>query len=167
MSCGPGLRWVTLLSAIAAVTGEETIPMFGEISSPGYPAAYPNDSHSRWAIVVPQGYRVRLQFSFFQLEPSQGCIYDYLKVSSEGKPLGKFCGNDNTIVGNSPGRRVLTSRKNAMDLEFNSDFSNEGKYLGFLVHYEAIDVDECSEQDEETSLCDQLCHNSLGSYFCS
>ncbi|XP_078064837.1 complement C1r subcomponent-like [Mustelus asterias] len=54
-----------------------------------------------------------------------------------------------------------------MKLNFKSDFSNEGQYLGFLAHYEAIDIDECSKADEEDSVCDQICHNSLGSYFCS
>uniref|UniRef100_UPI00398F4307 complement C1r-A subcomponent-like n=1 Tax=Pristiophorus japonicus TaxID=55135 RepID=UPI00398F4307 len=141
--------------------------MFGEISSPDYPAPYPNDTQAKWSIEVPLGYRVKLQFSFFQVEPSQRCIYDHLKVSSEGKSLGSFCGSDNTISGNPPGRQLLISKRNTMDLEFKSDFSNEGTYLGFLIHYEAIDVDECETQVEDTLPCDHLCHNSLGSYFCS
>ncbi|XP_067883111.1 complement C1r-A subcomponent-like [Heterodontus francisci] len=160
-------RLALLAFALALAIGEGAAPMFGEITSPGFPAAYANDTRSEWSINVPPGYRVRLRFSYFQMEPSQGCIYDYLEVFSEGKSLGKFCGTENNIMGNFPGNTLLISKKNSMNLEFKSDFSNEVKYLGFLIHFDAIDVDECTQLDEETPLCDHICHNSLGSYFCS
>ncbi|XP_051901343.1 mannan-binding lectin serine protease 1-like [Pristis pectinata] len=167
MSSTYSLRWALVVSALAMGVSGNSNPMFGEITSPGYPDSYPNDSRASWAVGVPPGYRVRLQFRYFQLEPSRDCVYDRLKVSSGGKTLGVFCGNDNSVVGNPPRGRVLTSTGNTMDLEFQSDFSNEGQFLGFLIYYEAIDVDECSVREGAVPGCEHLCHNTLGSYSCS
>ncbi|XP_038629848.1 complement C1r-A subcomponent-like [Scyliorhinus canicula] len=168
MPLGVRLRLLLLLlMAEISVQGVIDNAMFGEIASPGYPDPYPNDTRNEWRLKVPEGYRVQLQFSYFDIEPSQRCIYDSLEVFSERKSLGKFCGNGNNVMGNYPGHQLLISKKNSMKLDFKSDFSNEDRYLGFLAHYEAIDVDECSQQDEEDLLCDQLCHNTLGSYICS
>ncbi|XP_059815579.1 complement C1r-B subcomponent-like, partial [Hypanus sabinus] len=164
----PGIaRWSLLVSVLALVTSSHGSSMFGEITSPGYPSSYPNKNQSEWTIGVPLGYRVQLHFRHFQLEPSQDCVYDRLKVSSGGKALGVFCGNDDSNVGNPPRGQILTSTGNTMKLEFQSDFSNEGKFLGFLLYYEAIDVDECSVQEGSVPMCEHLCHNTLGSYQCA
>ncbi|XP_072893579.1 complement C1r subcomponent-like [Hemitrygon akajei] len=160
-------RWSLLVSVLALVTSSHGSSMFGEITSPGYPSSYPNKNQSEWTIGVPLGYRVQLHFRHFQLEPSQDCVYDRLKVSSGGKALGIFCGNDDSDVGNPPRGQILTSTGNTMKLEFQSDFSNEGKFLGFLLYYEAIDVDECSVQEGPVPVCEHLCQNTLGSYQCA
>lgn len=56
--------------------------MYGEISSPNYPQVYPNDVQESWDIQVPSGYGIRLYFTHMDLEPSQNCEYDFVKVLS-------------------------------------------------------------------------------------
>nr|BAU69611.1 C1ra [Sphyrna zygaena]BAU69612.1 C1rb [Sphyrna zygaena] len=168
MSRGVWMRLLLLLATAGiTVPASAPDPMFGMISSPGYPVSYPNETESEWSLKVPQGYRVQLQFSYFEIEPSQRCIYDSLEVFTEGTSLGVFCGTVNGVLGNYPGDQLLISQNNSMNLKFKSDFSNEEEYVGFLAHYKAIDIDECSQTDGEDSICDQVCHNSLGSFFCS
>ncbi|XP_010855130.1 PREDICTED: complement C1r subcomponent-like, partial [Bison bison bison] len=52
---------------------------YGEVMSPLFPKPYPNNFERTTVITVPMGYRVKLVFWQFDLEPSQGCFYDYVK----------------------------------------------------------------------------------------
>lgn len=54
--------------------------LFGEVTSPLYPKPYPNNFETTTVITVPTGFRVKLVFWQFDLEPSEGCFYDYVKV---------------------------------------------------------------------------------------
>lgn len=56
--------------------------MYGEILSPNYPQAYPNDVQDSWEIEVPSGYGIRLYFTHLDIERSQNCEYDFVKVLS-------------------------------------------------------------------------------------
>lgn len=56
--------------------------MYGEILSPNYPQAYPNYANETWHIQVPLGYGIHLYFTHLDLEPSQDCEYDFVKVLS-------------------------------------------------------------------------------------
>ncbi|XP_043823790.1 complement C1r subcomponent [Dromiciops gliroides] len=151
--------------------------LYGEVTSPMYPKPYPNNYDDTREIVVPKGYSVKLIFWQFDLEPSEGCFYDYVKVSADKKDLGRFCGQLESKRGNPPVQKEFVSQGNQMWLTFHTDFSNEENgttifYKGFLAYYQAVDMDECSAQDsaiEENSglRCEHLCHNTLGSYFCS
>lgn len=76
---------------VAAVSSRPTTKLYGEITSPNYPKTYPNNNISTWDISVPKGYRVKLNFRLFDLEPSETCQYDFVKVCEEG--LG--CGDGN------------------------------------------------------------------------
>lgn len=64
--------------------GSVPIPQkfFGEVTSPLYPKPYPNNYETTTIITVPPGYRVKLVFQQFDLEPSEGCLYDYVKVGA-------------------------------------------------------------------------------------
>ncbi|XP_072509958.1 complement C1r subcomponent [Notamacropus eugenii] len=153
--------------------------LYGEVTSPMYPKPYPNNYDDTREIVVPKGYYVKLVFWQFDLEPSEGCFYDYVKISTDKKDLGRFCGQLGSTAGNPPVQKEFVSQGNQMWLKFHSDFSNEENgttifYKGFLAYYQAVDMDECAAQDnaiEENSKselrCEHLCHNSIGSYFCS
>lgn len=57
--------------------------LFGEVTSPLYPKPYPNNFETSTVITVPTGYRVKLVFWQFDLEPSEGCFYDYVKVGGQ------------------------------------------------------------------------------------
>ena len=50
--------------------------------SPLFPKPYPNNFERTTVITVPTGYKVKLVFWQFDLEPSEGCLYDYVKVGA-------------------------------------------------------------------------------------
>ncbi|CAL8262440.1 unnamed protein product [Merluccius merluccius] len=50
------------------------------VHSPNYPDDYSNNFIFRWVIYAPQGHVVKLDFDDFDLEESDGCLYDSLVV---------------------------------------------------------------------------------------
>nr|AFJ92636.1 mannan-binding lectin serine peptidase 2 variant 2 [Bos taurus]AFJ92637.1 mannan-binding lectin serine peptidase 2 variant 3 [Bos taurus] len=81
-----GLLW----GLVAASSGPQwPKPVFGRLASPGFPDKYANNQERRWALTAPPGYRLRLYFTHFQLEPSYLCEYDFVKV-----PAGQAGGWD-------------------------------------------------------------------------
>ncbi|XP_023407363.2 mannan-binding lectin serine protease 1 isoform X2 [Loxodonta africana] len=141
--------------------------MFGHIQSPGYPDSYPSDSEVMWNITVPEGFRIKLYFMHFDLESSYLCEYDYVKVETEDQVLANFCGRETTDTEQTPGQEAILSPGSFMSITFRSDFSNEERYTGFDAHYMAMDVDECTEREDEELSCDHYCHNYIGGYYCS
>ncbi|CAI9572888.1 unnamed protein product [Staurois parvus] len=140
---------------------------YGEIRTPNFPDLYPSDSEVTWNITVPEGFRIRLYFIHFDLEPSYLCEYDYAKVETDEQVLATFCGKESTDTEQAPGKQVITSPGNFLSLTFRSDFSNEERYTGFDAHYSAVDVDECAEGNDEDMVCDHHCHNYIGGFYCS
>lgn len=150
--------------------------LYGEVTSPLYPKPYPNNFETTTVITVATGYRVKLVFWQFDLEPSEGCFYDYVKISADKRTLGRFCGQQDSPLGNPPGNTEFISEGNKMLLTFHTDFSNEENgtmmfYKGFLAYYQAVDIDECVSQqnavEDSQPRCQHLCHNYVGGYFCS
>ncbi|XP_027537201.1 complement C1r subcomponent [Neopelma chrysocephalum] len=171
----PCLPWAFLFFGVIS---SSPVPkkLYGEIRSPSYPKPYPNNNISIWDIQVPKGYVVKLTFKYFDLEPSESCFYDYVKIKADKKDLGRYCGQLESTTGNHPGRKEFVSKGNRMHLEFHSDFSNEDNgtvipYRGFLAYYKAVDLDECdpnnAAENDERPQCQHFCHNYVGGYFCS
>nr|KAF6493885.1 complement C1r [Rousettus aegyptiacus] len=171
------LLYLLVSALFCRMGGSNPIPqeLFGEVTSPLYPKTYPNNFETTTVITVPTGYRVKLIFWHFDLEPSEGCFYDYVKISADKKTLGRFCGQLGSPLGNHPGKKEFMSQGNKMLLTFHTDFSNEENgtamfYKGFLAYYQAIDLDECASNSVEENAqpqCQHLCHNYVGGYFCS
>ena len=69
---------------------------YGEVMSPLFPKPYPNNFERTTVITVPMGYRVKLVFWQFDLEPLQGCFYDYVKV---GGRLGGWAEGELSVSG--------------------------------------------------------------------
>ncbi|KAF0031031.1 hypothetical protein F2P81_017762 [Scophthalmus maximus] len=143
--------------------------MYGSLHSPNFPEPYPRETQLRWNISVPDGFQIKLYFSHFDLEPSYLCEYDFVKVEAESEVLGLFCGRDETDTEAVPGQQVVTSPRHSLSVVFSSDFSNEERNSGFMAHYRAEDVDECSDRgdEDEDLICDHFCHNFIGGYYCS
>ncbi|KAL2311380.1 hypothetical protein Nmel_003081 [Mimus melanotis] len=173
----PCLPWAFLFFGVIS---SSPVPrgshLFGEIRSPSYPKPYPNNNISSWDIQVPKGYVVKLTFKYFDLEPSESCFYDYVKIKADKRDLGRYCGRPGSTTGNHPGRKEFVSKGNKMHLDFHSDFSNEDNgtvipYRGFLAYYRAVDLDECepnnAAKNDERPQCQHFCHNYVGGYFCS
>lgn len=167
------MRWLPLYHALcfslwkALAYTVELNNMFGQIQSPGYPDSYPSDSKVTWNISVPEGFRIKLYFMHFNLESSYLCEYDYVKVETEDQLLAIFCGSENTDTEHTPGQEVVLSPGSFMSITFQSDFSDEERFTGFEAHYVAVDVDECTEREDEELSCDHYCHNYIGGYYCS
>uniref|UniRef100_A0A096M5R1 MBL associated serine protease 1 n=1 Tax=Poecilia formosa TaxID=48698 RepID=A0A096M5R1_POEFO len=146
---------------------DQRTEMYGSLESPNFPDPYPTDTRRNWTISVPDGFRITLFFSHFDLEPSYLCEYDFVKVEADGEALALFCGKEETDTEAVPAQRVITSPRNTLSVQFVSDFSNEERFSGFVAHYSAVDIDECSEPRDEDPLCDHFCHNFIGGYYCS
>lgn len=54
--------------------------MYGEILSPNYPQAYPNEIEKSWEIEVPEGHGIHLYFTHLDIELSENCAYDSVQV---------------------------------------------------------------------------------------
>ncbi|KAH0628580.1 hypothetical protein JD844_009923, partial [Phrynosoma platyrhinos] len=139
--------------------------MYGEILSPNYPQAYPNDAQESWEISVPPGYGIHLYFTHLDIEPSQNCEYDFVKVMSGNHVEGQLCGRKTR---RHPGSLILEEFHvpfNTLTVTFQSDFSNEERFTGFAAYYTAVDVNECTDFVEDP--CSHYCNNYIGGYFCS
>ncbi|XP_018414523.1 PREDICTED: mannan-binding lectin serine protease 2-like [Nanorana parkeri] len=142
--------------------------LYGRIASPRFPKPYPNEQNLTWNIQVPEGYRVKIYFTHFNLERSFLCEYDYVKLTSQGKDVAHLCGKESTDTEKAPGDTTFHSLGNTMTVTFRSDYSNEKEFTGFEAIYVAEDINECEKQNEEKkNLCDHYCHNYVGGYFCS
>lgn len=68
-----------------------------EISSPNFPGKYPRNSYFLWSVVAPSEYRIKIEFSKFEITYCSNCECDFLIVrdgsSKESKVLGKYCGS--------------------------------------------------------------------------
>ncbi|XP_058160406.1 mannan-binding lectin serine protease 2 isoform X2 [Dasypus novemcinctus] len=159
-----GLLWGTAAVPPAPRWPE---PVFGRLASPGFPGEYPNDQERRWALTAPPGYRLRLYFTYFDLELSHLCEYDYVKLSAGPKVLAVLCGRESTDTERAPGNDTFYSPGPSLDVTFRSDYSNEKPFAGFEAVYAAEDIDECQAPPGEAPTCDHHCHNHLGGFYCS
>ncbi|XP_032238967.1 tolloid-like protein 1 [Nematostella vectensis] len=121
----------------------------GSVSSPNYPNGnYPKSMQCLSLIKVAAGFRVKLNFTFMDIEAgnpcksliqNQTCTCDFVRVYSGNSTyaalVGKFCGN--TLP------TPLISISNQMLVEFQSDFSSGAK--GFHAMYSTT-----SEQPSST-----------------
>lgn len=103
----------------------------GNVSSPGYPFEYPDNSSCWYLINVQPGHVVVMRFKVIALEFDESCAFDYVEIfdgASEDSPsFGKFCGDSQ--------KRILRSTSNSVLVHFKADdlLSNRG----FLLQYEA------------------------------
>uniref|UniRef100_A0A3B4ZMZ4 Zgc:154142 n=1 Tax=Stegastes partitus TaxID=144197 RepID=A0A3B4ZMZ4_9TELE len=95
----------------------------GNLMTPGFPEQnYPNGALYQWRITVPEGERVRLTFTSFDLVPE--VCGDFVEIY-DGDKAGKLCG------GKMP--KPVESSSNTMVVRFKSDNSMTSK--GFSATY--------------------------------
>ena len=75
---------------VGVLPGEpESLPTSGEMTSPNFPANYPNDLHERKTIEVAKGNVINIHFTDFNLESPDEV--DYLEITDgDGTLLGHF-----------------------------------------------------------------------------
>ncbi|XP_054713828.1 cubilin-like [Uloborus diversus] len=107
--------------------------------SPAHPAAYPPDSECRYTIrrLSVRVCRLRLSFRRFEVESSEGCEYDWLKVGEE-----KLCG---TLP---DGYTKLVEFKGDYQTIFTFHSDSANARPGFEIK---VEQEECAPQTVETS----------------
>ncbi|KAF7649891.1 hypothetical protein LDENG_00134410 [Lucifuga dentata] len=110
------------------------------IHSSNYPQSYSNDCALSWVIYAPEGHVVKLDFSDFELEESERCLYDSLTV------LGDVEGTEEIAVlcgGGLP--PPVLSFNSVMVLQFISDHSIT--HRGFSAALTFISHTDLHQQD--------------------
>ncbi|XP_014459376.2 discoidin, CUB and LCCL domain-containing protein 2 [Alligator mississippiensis] len=110
-------------------------PESGTFSSINYPQTYPNSSVCEWEIRVKPGERVQLKFGDFDIEDSNSCHFNYLRVyngiGSTRTEIGKYCGLGFQMDG------LIESKNNEVTVQFMSGGHVSGR--GFLASYSTTD----------------------------
>ncbi len=116
----------------------------GSFTSPGFPLTYPVSVTCTWIIEVPEGYKVELSFTTFQLKSCAmfaWCICDLVQVrdgqSASSKELETICGDKQPPTLRSSGRYMWVkfdsdSIKSA-ESGFNATFKAVRKYIQFTM----------------------------------
>ena len=107
------------------------------ITSPGFPGKYPRNSHFVWSLVAPSGYRLKIEFTKFDIfdEGGYDCPKDALVVrdgpSVQSELLTRLCGRYTDI--HIP--QAIYSSTNFMTLEFVSEvYGMHRDYVGFKAN---------------------------------
>ncbi|XP_030624670.1 LOW QUALITY PROTEIN: cubilin [Chanos chanos] len=124
---GPGFR-----ATFSHLYGNDIIGSSGQIASPLYPRAYPNNADYRWTITVDGDSIIQIRFLDIDIEDLRDCYYDQLRIfdgpNVHAYLLGTFCG----LTRPDP----VMSSGSTVTLEFKSDSVIAG--AGFLVEWMAI-----------------------------
>ncbi|XP_059195366.1 complement C1s subcomponent-like [Centropristis striata] len=140
--------------------------LLGWVESPGYPSGYLPHASLNWSRCAPKGHTLSIKLIHLDLEDSQDCHNDAVKVFSNGSLISVLCGKREfeelqTTVNPS----LVSLSGGCLSLTFHSDFSNTKRHTGFRGFYTDQDFDEC--RDDPDNGCTQFCHNYVGGYYCS
>ncbi|XP_050004922.1 discoidin, CUB and LCCL domain-containing protein 2 isoform X2 [Alexandromys fortis] len=141
-SSRPGLLLLLLLllQDVGAQQGDgcgHTVlgPESGTLSSINYPYSYPNSTVCEWEIRVKMGERIRIKFGDFDIEDSDSCHLNYLKIFNgigvSRTEIGKYCGLGLQMNGS------VESKGSEVTVLFMSGIHASGR--GFLASYSVID----------------------------
>ncbi|MEQ2256842.1 hypothetical protein ILYODFUR_028294 [Ilyodon furcidens] len=140
--------------------------LLGWVESPGYPMRYLPHASLNWSRCAPKGQTISIRLIHLDLENSQDCENDAVKILSNGNRIAVLCGKKeyeelqdtvNPLLFSSPG--------GCLTLLFHSDYSNTKRHTGFKGFYTLQDFNEC--EDDLNNECTQFCHNFIGGYRCS
>ncbi|XP_069493312.1 discoidin, CUB and LCCL domain-containing protein 2 [Ambystoma mexicanum] len=106
-------------------------PESGTFTSINYPQTYPNSTVCEWEIRVKSGDRIHLKFGDFDIEDSNSCHFNYLKVYNGIGPtrseIGKYCGLALHL------ENLIESKSHEVTVQFMSGTHISGR--GFLASY--------------------------------
>ncbi|XP_029308137.1 LOW QUALITY PROTEIN: mannan-binding lectin serine protease 2 [Cottoperca gobio] len=140
--------------------------LLGWVKSPGYPTGYLPHASLNWSRCAAKGHTLSIQLMHLDLEDSQHCDNDAVKVFSNGNLILVLCGKKGfEELQSSVNPLLLSSPGGCLSLTFQSDYSNTKRHTGFRGFYTDQDFDECA--DDPNNGCTQFCHNYIGGYYCS
>ncbi|NWH18637.1 CUZD1 protein, partial [Grus americana] len=100
----------------------------GTLTSPNYPAAYPEFAYCVWHIQTAKNSKINLKFQDFFLELDQNCQFDFTAVydglTTNTGLIGKVCGR---------AQPAFESSSNVMTVVLSTDYANS--YKGFSAQY--------------------------------
>nr|XP_045004171.1 discoidin, CUB and LCCL domain-containing protein 2 [Jaculus jaculus] len=110
-------------------------PDSGTLTSINYPHAYPNSTVCEWEIRVKMGERIRIKFGDFDIEDSDSCHFNYLRIYNgigvSRTEIGKYCGLGLQM------NHSIESKSSEITVLFMSGIHASGR--GFLASYSVID----------------------------
>ncbi|XP_037640143.1 complement C1s subcomponent-like [Sebastes umbrosus] len=140
--------------------------LLGWVESPGYPTGYLPHASLNWSRCAPKGHTLSIKLIHLDLEDSQDCENDAVKVFSNGNLISVLCGKrEFEELQSSVNPSLLSLPGGCLSLTFHSDYSNAKRHTGFRGFYTDQDFDECV--DDPDNKCTQFCHNYIGGYHCS
>ncbi|KAM9353768.1 complement C1s subcomponent [Symphorus nematophorus] len=140
--------------------------LLGWVESPGYPSGYLPHSSLNWSRCAPKGHTISIRLIHLDLEDSQDCENDAVKVFSNGNLISVLCGKREFEELQSTVNPLLVSLPGGcLSVSFYSDYSNTRRHTGFRGFYTDQDFNEC--EDDPDNGCTQFCHNVIGGYHCS
>ncbi|EDW26617.1 GL13113 [Drosophila persimilis] len=122
------LRW----RVFASGCGGRLSSNEGVITSPRYPSNYPHNAYCEWQVRVHPGSGVQLLIEDMDLESSESCVYDNVKISTGSRhpgfePMLKLCEQPDES------HRAVSLDDNEATVTFHSDINNARR--GFRISY--------------------------------
>ncbi|NXG58053.1 CUZD1 protein, partial [Hemiprocne comata] len=103
----------------------------GTLTSPNYPAPYPEFTYCVWHIQTAKNSKIKLQFQDFFLELDKTCRFDFTAVydglTTNTGLIGKVCGHT---------QPTFESSSNVMTVVLSTDYANS--YRGFSAQYTSV-----------------------------
>ncbi|XP_047454257.1 complement C1s subcomponent-like [Mugil cephalus] len=155
------------LSLLLLLFSHSTYSMLlGWVESPGYPSGYLPHASLNWSRCAPKGHTLSIRLIHLDLEDSQDCENDAVKVLSNGNVISVLCGQKEfEELQSTVNPSLLSAPGGCLTLLFHSDFSNTKRHTGFRGFYTVQDFDEC--EDDPNNECTHFCHNFIGGFHCS
>ena len=140
-ACGaPGdLESISEHVSVLGVLSEEPeslLPTSGVLTSPNYPADYPNDLHERKTIHVAKGNVINIHLTDFDVDPTTFGHNDYLLIiDGDGSWLGHFGGDHYMKNGKGGEREIFYGDRGIVQSGINiSDITSVTETVHVLFH---------------------------------
>ncbi|KAK9513981.1 hypothetical protein VZT92_027474 [Zoarces viviparus] len=110
--------------------------LLGWVESPGYPTGYLPHASLNWSRCAHKGHTLSIKLIHLDLEDSQDCENDAVKVFSNGSLISVLCGKrEFEELQSTVNPSLVSSPGGCLSLTFHSDYSNTKRHTGFRGFY--------------------------------